>query len=153
MALVERRLLLLQPAGVGQHQAAQLRGAACGMDATAEAVAHQRGKVPGVVEVRVRDHHRVDPGRIDGERIPVPLAQQLVALEEAAVDEDSRASGVDQVAGSGDRVGGAEEGEGGGHDPIVRAPATRPRDFGHAGPSALLGRHAPRRLEEIEEGA
>src|SRR5690606_11248776 len=56
------------------------------------------------------------------------VAQLLEALEEAAVDEDLRVAGVDQVARAGDRVGGAREGqlhrrcisEAGGNSPGLR---------------------------------
>ena len=62
-----------------------------------------------MVEVRVREQDRVEVPRFIGQRHAV--ADDLVgaALEHAAIDEDLRATGLDEELGAGDRRGGAQE--------------------------------------------
>ena len=60
----------------------------------------------------VGEHDRVDRRRIDRELVPVAQAQFLQALEEAAIDQDPRASVFDQEAAAGDGAGRAEKAQG-----------------------------------------
>src|SRR5690606_14244431 len=73
---------------------------------------HEARKHAAVVEMRVRQHHGVERGRPEGQRLPVALAQGLAALEHAAVDQHL-ATGCrpEQMLGTGHRLCGAEEGE------------------------------------------
>ena len=103
------RLLLVEVAGVGQHDAGQLGRAGRAPHRSPEAVAHEGRQVAAVVDVGVGEHDRVDAGRRDGEALPVALPQLLQALEEAAVDEHPTGGRVEQEAGAGDGAGGPEE--------------------------------------------
>src|SRR5690606_27870937 len=107
------RLLLEQVSAVGQQQAAQGDAAASAMDASAKSLLDQGGQVARMVQVGVGQDHRVDRRRFDRKRSPVTVAQLLVALEQAAVDEQAMAVGLDQVARAGDGARGTEELEGG----------------------------------------
>ena len=62
-----------------------------------------------MIKVRVRQDDRVDPGRLDRQRRPVPVAQLLEALKEPAVDEDAPIAEIQQVFGAGDRAGGSKK--------------------------------------------
>src|SRR5690606_23793036 len=64
-----------------------------------------------VVEVRVREQHRVDARRVDRERLPVSLAKLLQALEQPAVDEQTPGGRLEQVARAGHRAGCSKEGQ------------------------------------------
>src|SRR5262245_56385262 len=61
--------------------------------------------------MRVREHDGVDGLRIDRKRLPVPLAQLLQSLEQAAVDEDALSTRLEQMFRSGDGARGAEKRE------------------------------------------
>jgi hypothetical protein len=103
------RVLLLQPPGVGQHQLAEIGGSRGAEDAAAEAVRNQPRQQPAVVEMGVRQHHRLHRRRLDRQPRPVPLAQRLQPLEHAAVDEDTMLIDLEQVLGPGNRAGRAEK--------------------------------------------
>ena len=64
-----------------------------------------------MIDVRVRQHDRVDRRRVDRKRAPVALAQLLGALKQATVDEHAGAPMLDQVTRASHGVGGAEEGQ------------------------------------------
>ncbi|MNR23952.1 hypothetical protein D3C85_1410050 [compost metagenome] len=98
-----------QVGAVWQQDSAQLRGAHGAVHAAAEAVAHQQGQIPAVVDVGMGQHHGVELGRIERQWIPVAQAQGLVSLEQATVDHDLVTAGIEQVLGAGDRIGRAEE--------------------------------------------
>ena len=55
----------------------------------AEAVPDQPRQVADVVEVRVREQHVVEVGRVDGERVPVAPPVHGEPLVEAGVDQDA----------------------------------------------------------------
>ena len=79
-----------------------------GQDPAAEPLAHQTGQVAGVVEVGVGDDDGVDARRVDGQRFPIEFAEVLDALEQSAVHQDSRAAGLQEMFGAGDRAGCAQ---------------------------------------------
>lgn len=54
-----------------------------------------------MVEVRVGDHDRVEPGGIEREWNPVPFAKLLHTLEESAIQQHRRPIGFDQVTAAG----------------------------------------------------
>ena len=86
-----RGIFFLQLGGVGQHDLREVGGARCAEDAAAEAAGDEPRQPADVIEVRVRQHERVDGCRIDRQRLPVALAQFLEPLEHAAVDEHADA--------------------------------------------------------------
>ena len=72
-----------------------------------------------MVKVGVREDDRVDVFGGHGQRLPIAQAQLLVALKQAAVDQQALVLVFDQVFGAGHGVGSAEEGDGGAHAPMV----------------------------------
>ena len=62
-----------------------------------------------MVKMRVGQHDRRDRRRVDGQRLPVALAQLFQSLEQTAVDEDPVSVDLQQVLGAGDGSGRAEE--------------------------------------------
>lgn len=103
---------LLEVGGIEHHDLGQLRRGLRAPDGPGEALVDQRGDVGRVVCVGVGEDHHLDGGRVDGELGPVELAQRLLALEHAGVDDDAPAAGLEQVLGSGDGARGTQELEG-----------------------------------------
>lgn len=101
-------ILFLQVAAVLEDQFGQVAGCGGGVDASAKAITHELGQVAGVVQVRVRQYHRVECLRRDRQWLPVQLAQVLQALEQAAVDQDVLSIVAQQMLGAGDGAGTAE---------------------------------------------
>jgi len=103
VAIGERRVFLLQPAGVGQDDLAQILRAQRAEHAAAETLRHEARQIPAMIEVRVRQDNRVDGRCLDRQVLPVPQAQLLQALKKPGVHHDPRAIGFDQVLRPGDR--------------------------------------------------
>jgi hypothetical protein len=59
----------------------------------------------------MRQHDRIDRGRLDREFGPVPLPQLAQTLEQAAIEQDPTATGLEQELRARDRAGGAKERE------------------------------------------
>ena len=80
------RIFFLDPAGVGQHDAAEILGAGGAENAAAETLRHQPRQIAAMIEVRVRQDDRVDVCRGNRQVLPVALAQLLQPLEQPRVD-------------------------------------------------------------------
>ena len=106
------RVFFLDVRGIRQHERAEIAGARGAEDAAAKTSGHEAGQIAAVVEVRMREDHGVDPGRIDRQRGPVAQAQLFEPLEEPAVDEHAVIAQVEQVLGAGDGARGAEKCQG-----------------------------------------
>src|SRR5690606_10633635 len=78
---------------------------------------------PRVIDVRVREHHRLERLGRDRERLPVPQAPPLLALEQPAVEQHAMASVLDEMTTARHRASGAEEAEGGHETTPVARPA------------------------------
>ena len=102
-------VFFLQVGAVKQQHLGQIAGGRAGVDRPAKARLHQAGQPAAVVQVGVAEHHRVNGVRGHAQRRPVALAQHLPALEQAAVEQDALVAQRDEVAGTGDGIGGAEE--------------------------------------------
>lgn len=50
-----------------------------------------------MIDVRVRQEHRIERARIERQRLPVALAQPLHALKEAAVDQQPPAAELEEI--------------------------------------------------------
>ena len=109
MAVGVARVFFLNVRGVGQDERAQIARARRAEDAAAKSAADQPRQIAAVIEMRVREDHRVDALGIDRQRRPVAEPQLLQALKETAVDEHAVAAEVEQMFGAGDGAGGAEE--------------------------------------------
>ena len=55
-----RRILLLDPSRVGQDDAAEIAGAGGAEDAAAKPLHHEPREISAVIEMRVREHDRVE---------------------------------------------------------------------------------------------
>jgi hypothetical protein len=73
--------------------------------------AHELGQQAGMVEMRVRHDHGVERARVEGEGALVQALDLRRSLEQAAFEQHPGLGGLDQVAGTGDLAGAAEERE------------------------------------------
>ena len=69
------RVFFLNPRGIRQDQRAQVARPRRAEDTPAESGGNQPRQIAAVVEVRVREHDRVDPRRIDEQRSPIAKPQ------------------------------------------------------------------------------
>ncbi len=98
-------------AAVRKKDAAQGVRAGCRNHLGAEALAHKRGHIAAVIQVRVGQQNGVDFVHVDGQRLPVHQAQLLEPLEQTAIDEYAMASGRQQKLAARDRASSAKESE------------------------------------------
>ena len=98
------RILFLKARRVGQHQLAQVGRARRAEDAAVIPVGHEPRQVAGVIEMRVRQNGRREIRGIERQRLPVAQPQFLETLEQAAIDQDFLAAGLEQVLGAGHRA-------------------------------------------------
>src|SRR5690606_33189195 len=82
------RILFLEIRAIRQEDFAQRLRCGRAEDAALEALCDEERQIAAVIEMRVRQHDRVDVARGDRQRIPVPAAELLLPLEEAAIDEN-----------------------------------------------------------------
>jgi hypothetical protein len=99
------RVFFLQPACIGQYKPAEILRAGRAEHAAAESACDQARQIPGVIEMRVRQDHRMNGRWRHLELRPVPLAERLQTLEESAIDENARAFVLEEVLRPGDRSG------------------------------------------------
>ena len=78
---------LLQMRTIREHDHQQFARGLGGIDGPAETFTHQTRQQPAVVEVRVRQHHEREFGRLEGPRATVAFVKTTPALKEAAVDK------------------------------------------------------------------
>ena len=102
IAIDELDVVLLNVGGIQEHVGAEIARCRSGVDRPVEAVAHQRGQIAAVVDVRVRKDDRVDLARVE-RQVPIALECDLSpSLEHPAIQEQVEAVGVHQVHRSGD---------------------------------------------------
>ena len=87
LLVMKRRVFFLQVAGIRKQDAAQIDGRLRGVDRAAVAFLHQSRNPTTVIEMRVRQNHRIDFIRWNGRLLPIPFAPLLLSLEESAVDQ------------------------------------------------------------------
>jgi hypothetical protein len=109
MAYVAPRLLLMQVAGVQQHQPRQLPRCRGGDDLSLKAALHEEGEAAAVVEVRMGEQQEIYAGRIEAKGLRILFDKLTFALKEAAIDKDPLSRAFNQVAGTGDIVVGTVE--------------------------------------------
>ena len=66
-------------------------------------------QISGVIDVRVGDDYRVNPGRIERRLCPIAFTQFMSALKQTAIDQHPRAICFEQVFRAGDRTGSSPE--------------------------------------------
>ena len=95
------RVLFLQMGGIQHDQSGQFpRSGRCDDFAGKSPFCQQR-QTTAVVQVRVREQHKVDALRIKSERVGIVLAQFMPALIHPAIDQDPPACALHQMAGTG----------------------------------------------------
>jgi hypothetical protein len=80
-------IFLLDPAGIGEHQLAQVSSTRGANHAAAKALGDEPGQVANVVEMRVGEDNGINRGGRDWKFLPVPQTQLFQALKEPAIDE------------------------------------------------------------------
>ena len=105
------RVLFLDLGRIGQYQCAQVARARRAIDPPSEPLCHQARQVAGMIEVRMRQDHRMNRRGFNREWAPVALAQGLQPLKETAVNENPLIAGIEQVLRSGHGTGRAEKGQ------------------------------------------
>ena len=115
VAVEEGGVFFLQVSAVRQQDGAQVARARRAVDGVGVAVARHQGQVAAVVQMGVGEDDGVDLVWADGQALPIALAQQLIALEQSAIDQQAVAAVADEVFGAGDGTGCAQEGDTNGH--------------------------------------
>ena len=92
-----------------EHDARQVGGRVVGVDRPAVAAPRQQRQAADVVDVRVREHQRVDRGEVEGKLVGVARVLVAPALHHAAIEQDAPARCMHQVARAGNLARGPEE--------------------------------------------
>ena len=104
-------LFFLQMGRIEHHQPGQLPGSGRGDDLALEPPPGQQGDATTVIQMGMGQQQVVDLRRVETEGLGILLGQLPPTLEHAAVDEDALAVAFDEMAGAGDFVIGAVEGD------------------------------------------
>src|SRR5204863_7979479 len=96
MLVSKSRFFFLKVAGIRQKDARQVHGRRRRIDRTVEALRDESRQISGVIDVSVREHHRVHRFRIDWRLCPISQAEILCPLKQAAVDKDSLVAGFEK---------------------------------------------------------
>ncbi|MNZ82442.1 hypothetical protein D3C78_1011400 [compost metagenome] len=105
-------VIFLNVRGIHQHQLQQVAGGIRRIDRAAVALRGQAGEQAAMVDVGMGDHHGIQLQGIEGEGLAVVGFVFAAALTHAALKQDACAvTGLDQVAGAGDLLDGAEKGK------------------------------------------
>ena len=99
-AALEFGVFFVEPPTVHQHNLGNVSRGAGAVDGSVKAEFDQPWQPSAMIEVRMREDHRVDFVRTDGETLPVARLE-VVLLVESAVNQDILAVGLQQVAGAG----------------------------------------------------
>jgi len=105
-------VLRLDVRGVHQHQPQHVGGRLGAPDRAVVAVLDQSRQGAAVVDVRVREHQRVDVAAGDRQVAVLLVGDLARALDHAAVEQDLVLADFEQVLGAGDVARGAEETQG-----------------------------------------
>src|SRR6185295_4941702 len=101
--------LLFEAARIGEKNATQVACRARAVHLSLEPVSHQQRQVAGVIKMRVCQHHGVDAVDVDRQPRPIAQAQLLEALKEATIHKNSMLPSIQEILGSRDRAGRAQE--------------------------------------------
>ena len=109
LAIGSLGVLFLQLRSVFEHDPGEVFGRRRTPDPSLETLCDQPRQKAAVIEVRVRENHRLDGIRPDRKRLPVSLTEILQSLKEATIDEQPSPVHLEQVLGSGDGARRAEK--------------------------------------------
>ena len=112
MAVRVGRVLFLDASGIRQHDAAQILRAGGAEHPPGKTLHDNARQVADVIEVRMRQHDRVERRGRDRQVPPVQLAQLLEPLEQPRIEEHPGLAGIEQILRAGDGAGSAEESKG-----------------------------------------
>ncbi len=107
-AVLALRVVLLDEAGVLEHDVAQGARRRVRKHLAGEPALDQQRDATGMVDVRVAQHDRVDARRVERERLAVQGLLLATALDQAAVEQEAEVTGLDQVTRAGHTAGCAE---------------------------------------------
>ena len=96
---------------VFQHDLRQVGGRLGRMHPSAEPQFRHGGERPGMVDVGMREEHRVHGPGVESQVAVFPVLLLATALEQPAVQQDARVGGLDQVPAAGDGARRAMEGD------------------------------------------
>src|SRR5690606_15407436 len=102
-------VLRLDVRGVGEHDLTEVARGEGGVDVAVEAPTGEGGEGPAVVDVGVGEDHRIEARGIEGKGAVAFVRLVSASLVKPAVEKNSRAVDVDEVLGTGGRLGGAAE--------------------------------------------
>jgi len=94
---------------IKQHKRRQIARRGSRIDGTAKTAANQRRQVTAVIDVGVRQDHRVNGLGVKGKLTVLFECDLSLALVEPTVQQHLFAGNVNQVHRSGDRLGGTPE--------------------------------------------
>lgn len=101
-------VFLLDPRGVFEDDLGQFARRGRGENRRPEPLADHPRQHAAVIDVGVGQQHRVDSAEVDRRVFPVPIAE-VAFLVHAAVDEEPRTAGLEQMLRTGDLPVGAEK--------------------------------------------
>ena len=102
-------VLFLDPAGIGQHEPAQIHRPRCAVHPPLVAIGPQTREIAHVIQVCVGQDHGVDLARRHRKFRPIAKAQFLQPLEQTAVHEHPLPGVLEQVFRPGHGAGGAKK--------------------------------------------
>ena len=93
----------LHMAGIRQHDSTQIRRRRRGVDHAAKTSRLELGQQTGMVNMRMRQQHRVNFTRVKGKLLPIEGFQRLRPLEHAAIHQKAAPPSVENqaIAGNG----------------------------------------------------
>ncbi len=103
------RIFFLKVTAVRQKDRAEVARGGRAVDFSGKALFDQERQVPAVIQMRMGQDDRVNFGRTDRKRFPVPKAQLLETLEQTAVHQHIFGTRGDQIFGPGHRARGAQK--------------------------------------------
>ena len=107
----EPRVLFLQIRGIREHQRTERRSAGRAVDGPSESSRHQARQQPRMVDVRMREQHGRNRGRVHRKRRPVAAAEFAQALELSTIDEEPPVIDFEEVLRTGHCASSAKKGE------------------------------------------
>ena len=104
-------VLFLDVPRVRQHHGAQVPGGGGAVHRAVKALLDQERQPAAVVDVRVTQHHAVEPPGIERQLRVERMGLGPASLKQPGVEQEPGTGGLDQVHRAGDLAGGAPEGE------------------------------------------
>jgi hypothetical protein len=101
-------VLFLDLGRVEEYDREEIGAGRCCQDFIPESLANEFGEKPGMVEMDVGEEDEIERSGRDGKGCPVPFEIGSL-LEQTAIDEQPEAGRLDEIAGTSDLLGSAEE--------------------------------------------